>query len=66
MGSFECGNKHSASIVSGEFLDQLRNSQLFRKDTGHRLNFYCPIINSFLYINLLTVAVQRMCAAYLN
>ena len=33
-GSCECGNELSGSIECGEFLEWLRNCQLFKKDSA--------------------------------
>ena len=33
-GTYECGNEPSGSIKCGEFLDQLRNGQLLKKDSA--------------------------------
>ena len=32
--AFECGNEPSGSVKCGEFLDQLQNSQLLKKDSA--------------------------------
>ena len=34
VGTFECGNEHSGFIKCGEFLDQLKTGQLFKKDSA--------------------------------
>ena len=34
-GTCECGNEPSGSIKFGEFLDQLRTGQLFKKNSAH-------------------------------